>query len=187
MQRRDFAGILGGIVAGGVGVQALTGKSQAMAVQMTALDVADESVTTAQPVTGVSIRVNTAYSWTTTVTPTRVVLRLTATYAGESFQLGATEVPGQLTPEQSGEHEFQENLLDHPRINAPALTPQQTGETARLTFDVGVTMTVYGESGALGEKTITDTATIEITKQKASIETTLTADGSISVTTKTPR
>lgn len=89
-------------------------------------------------------------------------------------------------PEQSGEHTFNSNLLDHPRITAPALTPTEVGESKELTFDVAVTMTVFGKSGKLGEKTIRDTATITVEKRQASITTTLSGEGSISISTKTP-
>lgn len=51
---------------------------------------------------------------------------------------------------------------------------------------VAVGMTVYGDSGELGGETIEDTVTISVKRRQASVETTLSADGSISISTKTP-
>lgn len=186
MRRRDFGKIAGGIVAGGLGVGALTRDTQAVAVGMNGLDVANAEKRTSRPVNGAHLTVNTAFSWKTTTTPTRAVLRLDVTYAGETEQLAATKVPGQLAPQQSGEHTFHANLLDHSLINAPDLTPSAVGETATLTFDVGVTMSVSGESGELGSERIEDTARIEVSKQQATIETNLSGEGGITVSTSTP-
>jgi len=69
---------------------------------------------------------------------------------------------------------------------APALTPQEVGDTKELTFDTALTMIVDGESGELGRQTVTETATITVEKTQASIETELTATGEIEIITKAP-
>jgi len=186
MHRRTFAGVLGSIVAGTVGYTALTQDAEANSVQVSDYTIADATVETPTPVSGANLTVSGAWQYTTQTTPTDVTLRLTVTYATEEQQVAAMRVPGELTPEDSGEFEMNCSLLEHPQITAPALTPQEVGETKELTFDTALTMIVDGESGELGRQTVTETATIEVTRQQASIETSLTAEGSIEIITKTP-
>lgn len=186
MERRTFAKAIGGIAVSAAAIGAITQDSQAVRMEMETFSIPDEEVRTATPVNGVTLNVGLDWSYETSTTPTRVVLRLRSTYATETHQLAATEIPGTLEPQQSGEHTFNANLLSHPRITAPALTPTEVGETSELTFDLSITMTVYGESGKLGSETISDTATISVYRKKASVEATLSATGTIDVSTKTP-
>jgi len=186
MRRRTFAGVLGSIVAGTVGYTALTQDAEATTVNVDGFNVASSDVETPTPVSGASMTVEGNWSYATATTPTDVTLRLTVTYATEEQQLGAMRVPGELSPEDSGEFEMETNLLEHPQITAPALTPQEVGDTKQLTFDTALTMIVDGESGELGRQTVTETATITVEKTQASIETELTATGEIEIITKTP-
>jgi len=186
MHRRTFAGVLGSIVAGSVGYTALTQDAEATSVQVSDYTIADATVETPTPVSGAELTVSGDWQYATSTRPTDVTLRLTVTYATETQQLAAMRVPGELTPEDSGDFEMQANLLDHPQITAPALTPTEVGETKELTFDTALTMIVDGESGELGSQTVEETATISVTRKQASIETTLTATGDIRITTRTP-
>jgi len=186
MHRRTFAGVLGSIVAGTVGYTALTQDAEATSVQVSDYTIADAAVETPTPVSGAELTVSGEWQYTTQTTPTDVTLRLTATYATEEQQVAAMRVPGELTPEDSGEFDMSVNLLEHPQITAPDLTPQEVGETKQLTFDTALTMIVDGESGELGRQTVTETATITVEKTQASIETELTATGEIEIITKTP-
>jgi len=185
MHRRTFAGVLGSIVAGTVGYTALTQDAEATTVNVNGFEVSSADVETPTPVSGAQMDVSGSYQWQSAVAPTDVTLRLTVTYATEEQQLEAMRVPGELTPKDSGEFNLSVNLLEHPQITAPDLTPQEVGETKQLTFDTELTMIVDGESGELGQQTVTETATIEVTRQQASIETSLTAEGSIEIITKT--
>jgi len=186
MHRRTFAGVLGSIAASAVGYAALTQDAEATSVQVSDYTIADATVETPTPVSGAGLTVSGNWSYTTSTTPTDVTLRLTVTYATEEQQVAAMRVPGDLSPDDSGDFEMQANLLDHPQITAPALTPTEVGETKELTFDTALTMIVDGESGELGSQTVEETATISVTRKQASIETTLTATGDIRITTRTP-
>lgn len=186
MRRRTFAGVLGSVVAGTLGYATLTQDAEATTVSVDDYTVESADVETPTPVSGAQMDVSGSYNWQTSVVPTDVTLRLTVTYATETQQLAAMRVPGELTPEDSGDFEMQANVLDHPQITAPALTPTEVGETKELTFDTALTMIVDGESGELGSQTVEETATISVTRKQASIETTLTATGDIRITTRTP-
>jgi hypothetical protein len=178
--------MLGSIAAGTVGYATLTQDAEAASVAVEGFDIPDKSITTPTPVSGVSMDVNGSYSWTTSTTPTDVTLRLSVTYATETQQLGAMRVPGELQPQDSGDFTLDVNLLDHGRISAPALTPTEVGETKELTFDTSLTMIVDGDSGELGRQTVEETATITVEREQAGVTTTLSAHGTIDVTTKTP-
>jgi hypothetical protein len=186
MHRRTFAGVLGSIAAGTVGYAAFTNTAEATTVNVDGYEIDDKEVQTPTPVNGATLDVSGSYQWQTSVTPTDVTLRLTVTYATEEQQLAAMRVPGELTPEDSGEFDMTCSLLDHSEINAPALTPTEVGETKELTFDTALTMIVDGDSGELGRQTVTETATITVEKEQAGVKTSLSVQGTIDVTTKTP-
>lgn len=183
--RRKTLASIGSVALGTTALATLTSeKSEAMAVSMDGLDVPDTDKGVTNDVAGVVLRVDGSYEYSTSVEPTRLVLRLEARPSGGSWsQIDALAVRSNLTPSESSDYQLQGNLVKHPELSATDFTPSSRGESKRVQVDVRVRMSVSNKGQKLGETQAEDSATITVSKTTAQVELGVSGDGSVGITT----
>jgi len=182
MRRRKALTAIGGIALTGSGLAVLATDNSQADVGMGDLRIPDTSRSVANPVSAVQLSVSADYEWSTSVTPTRAVLRLEVSARGSTSQIDAT-TPTPLKPEVSGDHTLSGNLVgDHPAITQADVSPRG-GEPARVELTAQVTLAVYNEGEKLGESRVSDDAVLEVSEGKAAIDLSVSGEGSIGVTT----
>lgn len=184
MKRRTILTALSGITLGATGLAFTTRESEAMQVDINGLNVGDTDRDVANPVAAVQLSVDGSYQYETSVTPTRLVLRLEVKPpSGGWSQIDAFAIRNNLPESKTDNYTLEGNILKHPAFDASAFTPANRGESKQVDITARVRMSVSNEGKNLGEKRATDSASIVVTKTAASVEMSLGGDGSVGITT----
>jgi len=146
------------------------------------LEIPDKSKKVNDPVSKVRIAVDGQYEYQADVAPDKIVVRLEGTSRSEWTQLGAWDKRSPLKETGKGDFTINGNLLDLPGVTATGLSPSEPGKTKRKTVDLRLKMQVYDDkNGKLNTKTVSDTATIAVTKAEPGAKIELGGVGEITV------
>lgn len=186
MQRRQLLAAASGIALGSTALAVTSRDSKAMNVEIDGLNVADTNREVNNPVAAVQLGVDGTYQFDANVQPTRVVFRLEARPLNGSWsQLDAIALRNNLSKEQSDTYSLSGDLLEHHEISPGALNPQDPGESKTLQVEVRVKFSVSAKTGKLGEEVVRDSASITVSKSGGRVDLSLSASGSVGVTTET--
>lgn len=174
-----------GIALGATGLTLTSEDSQAMALQIDGLNVADSNREISNTVTAVQLGVDGQYEYSTSAEVTRVVFRLEVRpINGEWSQLDAFALRDNLSSEQSDTYSLSGNLVQHHQIDASEFNPSSKGESKTVSVEVRVKMSVSGSDGKIGEEVVDDSASITVSKTGVSLSSSLSGSGSVGLTTE---
>jgi plastocyanin domain-containing protein len=132
-------------------------------------------------VSGLYLKVSGSWSYETSVSPDRIVLRLEAKQpSGEFTQIAATDYSNGLTESHSETFNLTGNLLDT-NLTATEFSLDSTGDSVSRDIDVRLTLEVSHDGDTIDTHTVEDSATITVTKEQATVESSIDADGTITV------
>lgn len=184
MNRRHALTAISGIALATSGLAITTRESNAMDVEIDGLDVPDKSRDVSNPVSAVQLQVDGQYQYETSVSPTRLVLRLEVRpTGGEWSQLDSILKQDGLTTSESADYTLQGNVVNHPEISASEFTPAERGESQTVDVDVRVRMSMSNEGEKLGGQQVKDTVSITVARTPASVELSVGGTGSVGITT----
>lgn len=184
-KRRTVLTGIGGIISGGAIAYIATDDAEATAIQVDGLSVADRSQSISNPVSGLELTIDGTWTISSDRAPSKVVLRIQAraTETNDFQQISATDYEADLSAEMGRNFNLQGNLLDLQGLDAPSLTPQETGQSISETVTVRIILEVRHDMQVTETHEVQDTATIEITRELAATNATISAHGNMSVQT----
>lgn len=185
MHRRTALAGFAGLVTGGIGIASIPKNARGARANIQGLTIPDVAETVNNSVAGLPIRVTGSYGWNSNVLPSRVVLRLEGKTNTEYTQLAATTPTEIQSQTQTEDFELRGDLLQRlPGIDRSDINPQNRGETKSITVTIRIKVTVHKDGQTLQTATDTQEVTIEVTKQEATADISLSASGEISVQTE---
>jgi hypothetical protein len=182
--RRQLLASAGAFISGGIAVGFATQESSAqLDTSIQGLSVPDKSIKTNTGIKRLRLKVDANYSYDTTVTPDRLVLRLEAKTRDKWTQIdavGATiegnsytntiPLAGSLT------------VLD----GLDSMLPDTVGKSNTESIDLRLVLTARHNGKQIGKTKTTDTVELTATKSSASIDLGLGGSGTIETETETP-
>lgn len=162
---------------------ALSDGASATAIDVQGLEVTDKSKSVSGPVSGLSLTVNGTWEITSDKPPTKIVLRVQgrANEVNEFTQIAATDYTADLSAEMGQDFNLSGNLLDLSGLDAPSLSPQEAGESISETVTVKVVLEVRHDMQVTETHEVQDMAEIEINRELASTNATISASGNMTV------
>jgi len=148
-------------------------------VEIGDFEVQDFNKEVQNPVAGATLTVSGSYALQSDVVPDRLILRLEAKQALEYSQIASKTVDTNLSKDMAGSYELGGNLLQSD-VTAPDLSPNNIGETKTVGLDIRVTLDVRYDGRTIKSYEAKDSN--EITVEKTAGETTVSMDGSGSLT-----
>jgi len=175
MQRRSVIAATGGIVTGATALSVIGSQEARGAVEIGSFDIQNFDKSVQGPVSTATLSVSGAYSVQSDVIPDRLILRLEAKQGLEYGQIASETVDSELGKDMGGTYTLEGNLLDSD-VTAPDLSPANIGERKTVGIDVRVTLDVRYNGRVIKSYEATDSS--EINVEKTAGETTISMDGS---------
>jgi len=189
MHRRTAVIGLGSIATTALGINTLTQDTKALDVSVDSFTVPDKSFDTTTDVSGVEVSIDGKYEYNTSVTPTKVVLRLYVLKNGEETQVAARDWTTDLDSTQTETYTFDNaDLLTHPDLSASDFTPgEDVGDSVSQSFTVKVELSVFNDGNQIGTVEATDTNTMTVTRKGATVEGSIGGEATTNVITENPQ